>query len=159
MSNTARILRPATAPKIHVLEVDGPRRKFSFEGEGDYRLSTDNQPIFTSLISSETPRHDPRLKDWPDATWEIIQYHDGRVEVLANRPTEDEIHEGDLHGQLGSVIKVSWPCRFIMRKALRLARLLCVCHPTTGIHLTDRDLIGITVIQSRIPCFLDRKTA
>lgn len=157
MSTTALILRPPTAPKIRVLEVDGPARKYVQRGEGYYYLSTDNQPMETSLISVEIPHPDPRFKDWPDATWEIVQYNDGRIEVLSNRPTEEEIYEGDLHGDLGSTIKVSWPCRWVMRSALRIARLLCKVDPSKGIYLTERDLIGITAIESNIPCFLDRE--
>ena len=159
MSTTALILRPPTAPKLWVLEVDGPRRKYVQRGEGSYYLSTDNQPMIPSLISHEEPAHDPRLKDWPDATWEIVQNLDGSFEVLANRPTEEEVYEGDLHGELGSTIKISWPFRFVLRNALRIARLLCKADPVKGIRLTERELVGIIVIESDIPCYLFRKSA
>jgi hypothetical protein len=157
--STALILRPNDAPEIHVLECDGPRQKHVQRDEGFYRLATDNQPLIGSLISHEAPAHDPRLKDWPDATWEIVQHHDGRIEVLANRPTEEEIYDGDLHGDLGSTIKISWPCRLVLRNALRIARLLCKADTVKGIQLSERDLIGITVIETNIPCILDRKAA
>lgn len=152
---TALIIRPAESPKIWVLEVDGPRQKYVQRGEGYYYLATDNQPLCDICTQYEEFAGeltlDPRLCEWGDPHWEIYQMHDGRIEVHACRPTMDEAADGDLHGALGSVIKITWPCRPILRNALRLARRLCKADPSEGILVSERDLVGIVVIETNIP--------
>lgn len=155
--NSSIILRDPAAPPIHVLELDGPRQKYVQRGEGAYYLETSNLPVLISPLSlGEPATDDPRLTDWESPHWEIYQMHDGGIEIHACRPTESEIHEGDLHGALGSVIKVSWPCRPILRNALRLARRLMKADPMVGISVTRRHLVGIVVIETDIPVHLNR---
>ncbi len=157
---TAPIIRPAESPKLWVLEVDGPRRKYCQRGEGYYYLATDNQPQCGTLTQyaefAGALTLDPRLCEWGDPHWEIYQNHDGSIEVHACRPTTQEVTDGDLHGALGSVIKIVWPCRPILRNALRLARRLCKADPSAGILVSERDLVGIVVIETNIPVYSKR---
>jgi hypothetical protein len=157
---TALILRPADSPKLWVLEVDGPRRKYTQRGEGSYYLSTDNQPVIDPVANYMCHEFDPRLReDFGEPHWEIYQNNDGSVHVHACRPTDEEMIEGDLHGALGSIIKIAWPCRPILRNALRLARLLCKADPIRGLIVAERDLVGIVVIQSDIDVYMWREGA
>lgn len=153
---TALILRPSSMPPVHVLECDGPRHKHYVRGEGAYRLSTDNHQRCSETFHPEDQPHDPALHDWNEPCWEIYQNHDGSIEVHACRPNMREIREGDMHGGLGSVIKIAWPCRPILRNALRLARRLCKADPKTGIFVSERDLVGIDLIESVIPVWIHR---
>ncbi len=159
---TSLILRPKENPPIRVLEVDGPRHKHSIhpDDRAYYRLQTDNQPVIDPVSDYISYNFDPRLnEDFGEPYWKIYLHHDGRVEVHANRPTEQEIIDGDLSGALSSVIKIVWPCRPILRNALRLARRLCKADPNQGIQVTERDLVGIVVIESNIPVYLNRIAA
>jgi len=154
---TALILRPADSPKLWVLEVDGPRRKYVQRDEGYYYLNTNNHPMVDHLTRNmELAGHDvtdSRFKDWCEPCWEIYQMHDGRIEVHACRPSAEEAMEGDLNGELGSIIKIVWPCRPVLRNALRLARRLCKADPRVGILVSERDLVGIVVIETNIPVY------
>lgn len=160
---TTIIIRPAESPKLWVLEVDGPRHKYYQRGEGYYYLATDNQPQCDSLTQfAELAGFftlDPRLCEWGDPHWEIYQKHDGSIEVHACRPTTQEVTDGDLHGALGSVIKIVWPCRPILRNALRLARRLCKADPIRGLIVAERHLVGIVVIESNIDVYMWRNGA
>lgn len=160
---TALIIRPAESPKLWVLEVDGQRQKYVQRGEGCYYLQTDNHPMVDGLTQNMEMAgydvSDPRFKTWDQPHWEIYQQLDGRIEVHACRPTDEEAAEGDLHGSLGSVIKIAWPCRPILRNALRLARRLCKADPIRGVIVAERDLVGIVVIQSDIDVYMWREGA
>jgi hypothetical protein len=132
--------------------VDGPRRKFVQRGEGQFYLKTDNQPPCDEISLRAHNWSDPRIKDWCEPFWSIYQNIDGSIEIHSCRPTTEEVIEGDLLGDLGSVIKIASPSRISMRNALRLARRLCQCDPDRGITLDDDDqLVGITSIESNIP--------
>lgn len=149
--NTALIIRPADAPSIHVLECDGPRRKYA-PTRGNYRLATDNQP--PSDYSSWNAGYplDPRLKDWGEPHWEVYQLHDGSVEIHACRPTNQEALRGDLHGRWGSVIHLGRnPSRDQLRLGLQLARLLCKCLPTIGFCVSPNVMFHIQRIETNIP--------
>jgi hypothetical protein len=135
--------------------VDGPRRKFVQRGEGSYYLSTDNLPCFPPFaLAVEEPPPDPRLKGDFEACWEIVQYNDGRVEILANRPTLAEIMDGDLFGALGTSITLPQVSRHRLKMALRVARKLCQCDPTKGISITFSEYAYIGIIYSNIPVYL-----
>ena len=153
MQSTALIIRPPTAPEIRVLECDGPKHKYVQRGEGSYYLQTNNQPPCDDISLRVDSFFDPRLKDWGEPHWEIYQNHDGSIEIHACRPTAQEIRKGDLHGRWGSVIKIAWPCRPIFRNALRLARRLCQVDPIRGAIISDKDLVGIVVIESEIDVY------
>jgi hypothetical protein len=151
---TALIIRPAVAPKIYVLECDGPRQKHHVRGEGFYRLSTDNhQRCNQTFYPQDDQPYDHALRDWDEPHWEIYQNHDGSIEVHSCRPTVQEVTRGDLHGSLGSVIRIAWPCRPFLRNALRLARRLCKADPIYGCIMAEKDLIGIVAIESAIPVY------
>jgi hypothetical protein len=152
------ILRPTCMPLIHVLECDGPRHKDHRRGEGFYRLCTDNHQRCNETFFPQDQPYDPALVDWSEPCWEIYQNHDGSIEVHACRPTLREIMQGDMHGTYGSVIKISWPCRPILRNALRLARRLCKADPIRGLIVSERDLVGIVVIETDIPVYLNAKS-
>lgn len=163
---TALILRPKDAPKIHVLEVDGPRRRYATAASClcDH-IQTDNYPICTDWPWA-TPQPDCRLKDWSEPHWKIFQYKDGSVEIHAHRPTHQETMRGDLHGRWGSVIHLGVkPRRIDIRIGLQLARVLCRCIPTIGFSIPIRVALQVDYIETDIPitrdngnpCFLIRK--
>jgi len=150
--NTSLILRPKDAPKIHVLEVDGPRRRYATNSSSlcDH-VQTDNHPICTDWPWA-TPQPDPRLKHWDEPHWEIYQYKDGSVQIHACRPTRQEMMRGDLHGRWGSVIALGQhPTRYQIRLALQLARLLCRCIPTIGFWINPSVMFHIRSIETEIP--------
>jgi hypothetical protein len=149
--NTSLILRPKDAPKIHVLEVDGPRRRYALDrSEGSYRLSTDNHPIDTLDYAQQ--ECDPRIKHWNEPSWEIYQLHDGSVEIHANRPTRQEMMRGDLHGRWGSVIHLGKnPSRFRIRIGLQLARSLCRVLPQHGFTINKHVPLYVDSIETEIP--------
>ncbi len=144
--STALILRPATSPRIHVLEVDG--RRHNSREDGYYRLATDNHP--NCYLRDQLP--DPRLKDWEQPHWEILQHHNGRVEITSNRPTIQEVMRGDLHGRWGSSIFPK-SHRFAFKIALRIARRLCRCNPIEGITLQWHEAAHLWKIQTDIPVY------
>jgi hypothetical protein len=151
--STAIIPRDPTTPSPRVLEIDGPRFRHLRRSERPYCLSTDNQPCLpVSDLSVFETELDPRLcEDFGEAHWEIHQHNDGRIEIHACRPTDDEIIEGDFHGALGSVIKLTSPTRWALRNGLRLARRLLRADPKQGVVITARELIGIITVQGVIP--------
>lgn len=150
--NTSLILRPKDAPKIHVLEVDGPRdRQTERRSQGRYRIATDNHPIIDRIGHYDMPP-DSRLKDWDQPSWEIYQLHDGSVEIHACRPTHQETMRGDLHGRWGSVIHLrKSPNRQNIRVALQLARILCRCIPTIGFTINPTVMFDVEWIETEIP--------
>lgn len=157
---TAIVPRLPDAPPIRVLEVDGPsypkRTRPVERGEGCYYLSTSNHPPVDELrdrnLCWEAFRDRDRYKDWDEPCWDIYLYLNGRMEVTASRPTTEECIEGDLHGELGSMIHLRpRPGRRDLRNALRLARMLCKCDPITGIDVFMDELVGIALIESNIP--------
>lgn len=150
----ALIIRPASNPPIHVLEVDGPRRSGRLQrGEGSYYLSTCNHPICDPIGHYDIPP-DSRLKDWCQPSWEIYQLHDGTIKIHACRPTHQEAMRGDLHGRWGSVITIrQGPTRLSLRYGLRLARVLCKCIPTEGIFLSDYWRLFVAEIETDIPIY------
>jgi hypothetical protein len=152
MTTTALILRPADSPKLWVLEVDGPRRRFTQRGEGSYYLATCNHPICDPISSLHDYGPDERLKDWDRPYWEIYQHLDGNIEVTANRPTIQETMRGDLHGRWGSSIFPK-PNRTSMRIALRIARRLARCNPMEGITIQWYEASHLERIETDIPVF------
>jgi hypothetical protein len=153
---TSLILRPQTIPTVHILEVDGPRHKHYRRGEFHYYLATNNhQRVEGSFYWYDQPA-EPHLKGFDEPYWEIIQHHDGGIEVHACRPSDQEARDGELYGALGSTIKITWPCRPILRNALRLARRLCKADPIRGLLVSERDLVGIVVIETNIPVYLKK---
>lgn len=142
---TALVLRDKTTPPVRVLEVDGPRFKGPVQrGEGQYYLATDNQPQCEPNNQNE---YLPHLAEWGDPYWEIYLYQSGWVNITANRPTDSEIGDGDMHGSLGSTIIIDKPDRTAIRNGLRIARRLAKC-PADGCVLNWRDLTGIREIQT-----------
>jgi hypothetical protein len=160
---TAIIPRPADAPPIRVLEVDGPfyRRRPVQRGEGSYYLHTSNHPPCDDLTLGRDEFVDWKIfKDWDEPCWEIYIYDCGSVQVHASRPTPEEAADGDLHGALGSEIRLrTRPDRRDLRNALRLSRMLCKCDPVRGLDVDQDDLVGITAIYSAIPVRLLRPSA
>ena len=153
--STSLIIRNPSAPSPRVLEIDGPRRRYTQRGEGSYYLSTSNTPpcddvFLNGFYQGEDPA-DPRLKEWGEPHWEIYQKNDGSVEVHACRPNESEIYEGDLPGALGSVIKLTSPTEWAVRNGLRLARRLLRADPEDGVVISYRELVGIITIESDLP--------
>jgi hypothetical protein len=130
---TAIIPRPPEKPPIRVLECDGPRHKHFNLGEGYYYLATDNQPRIVGLDCihiGRDPDPDPALnQSWDEPHWEIYQLHEGTIEVHACRPSFREIMDGDLHGRIGSVIRLRVNNKPTMRNALHVARTLLHCDP------------------------------
>jgi hypothetical protein len=150
--NTALIIRPKDAPKIHVLEVDGPRRRYATNSSSlcDH-VQTNNQPICTDWPWA-TPQPDPRLKHWDEPHWEIYQYKDGSVQIHACRPTRQEMMRGDLHGRWGSVIHLRKnPRRPSIQIGLSLARMLCKCLPNVALHICDHVALHVDSIETEIP--------
>lgn len=151
---TAIIPRPADAPPIRVLEVDGPfyRRHPVQRGEGSYYLATDNHPPCDDIGLSAYYREDlsDRFKDFDKPYWELYQQLDGTVTIRACRPSAREIRAGDMHGRWGSVIILQAPTREAVRHGLRLARRLCRCSKN-GVVLNRRHLGGIALIETNIP--------
>lgn len=152
MSTTALIIRPADAPSIHVLECDGPRKKFTQSRYGHYRLFTDNQPTCETAYCDFGYVPDSRLKNWGEPYWQIHQLHDGSVEIHACRPTHQEAMRGDLHGRWGSVIHLGHqPTRDQIRIGLQLARILCRCIPTAGFCISPKLIFFVRRIETLIP--------
>ncbi len=152
---TALILRPPDAPKIWVLEVDGPRHQHRLRETGYYRLATNNQPPcdFTSWNAGYPL--DPRLKDWGEPHWEVYQLHDGSVEIHACRPTHQEMLRGDLHGRWGAVIRLgNNPKRRAIRRALQIARVCCRCIPTLGFAVPGATVLDFDSIETEIPILI-----
>jgi hypothetical protein len=152
--NTALILRPKSAPPIRVLEVDGPRRKHYERGEGSYYLATDNQPRIVGLdcihIGRE-PDPDPALnQSWGEPHWAIYQRHDGTMEVHSCRPNFREIMAGDLHGKLGSVIRLRVKNKPTLRNALHVARTLLHCAPRKPVLFPEWVTLALE-IESPVP--------
>ena len=137
MSNTALIIRPVTAPPIHVLECDGIRRRYVQRGEGSYYLATDNHPLCNDIDGRLWDGLRSHLRDWDQPHWELIQNHDGTVEIHACRPTLQEAMRGDLFGQWGSVIHLGkQPTSEQLRIGLHIARKLVKCNPLEGCLIT-----------------------
>ena len=152
MSNTALIIRPADSPQIHVLEVDGLRRRYVQRGEGSYYLSTNNHPSCDELELLASDGRRGCLKAWDQHYWEIYQKNDGSVEVHACRPTLQETIRGDLHGRWSSTITLGTVGRWPLRSALRIARMLATCNPIHGIQLAEPfEVRGIAKIETEIP--------
>jgi hypothetical protein len=148
------ILSPSNIPPVRVLEVDGPRRKFVQRGEGSYYLATDNHPPCDDLWCPGTGPVDlTRYKDWSEPCWSIYQHNDGRIEITADRPSIEEVIEGDLHGSNGSSIILRVRTREAVRNGLRVARRLCRCS-AEGIRLNRHQLNGIAEIESSIPILI-----
>jgi hypothetical protein len=117
-----------------------------------YKSHTNNGPeLDFSAIFESADR--PELKAWGEPTWEIYVDHDGNVEVWACRPTYAEVCEGDLLGNLGSIIKVPVVNRTAIKNALSIARVLCKCHPDDGAFIKAERLYGIGHIQSEITIY------
>lgn len=153
--NTSLILRPKDAPKIHVLEVDGPRRRYATSCSSlcDH-IQTDNQPICTDWPWAD-PQPDSRLKNWGEPHWEIYHYKDGSVQIHACRPTRQEMMRGDLHGRWGSVIHLGKnPHRPAIRIGLSVARLLSKCLPDVPLRLCDHVALHVVSIETQIPIAL-----
>ena len=152
MSTTALIIRPSTAPKIWVLEVDGPRHKYVQRGEGSYYLETSNWPSCDELELRASDGRRGRLRDWDQPYWEIYQQNDGNIDVHACRPTTQEVMRGDLHGRWGSVIHLGKnPTRKQLRYALGLARILGRCIPTVGIVINPAMMLFFESIDTELP--------
>jgi hypothetical protein len=151
MQTTALIIRPPDAKPVRVLEVDGPRHGTHPDDRLYYRLSTSNHPPADWLASGFYAEPPLYLHDWNDPYWEIYQHADGSVHVHACRPTLDETIEGDLHGSLGSVIKLRFVNRSSLKKALRIARMLCSCAPEIGIELLESEVVGLAEIETDLP--------
>jgi hypothetical protein len=152
---TALIPRNPKYPPIHVLECDGPRYSRLTHpvqrGEGNYYLTTSNGPPCDEIISRSMwiESYRGKWKDWGTPCWDLYLYTDGRVEVTASRPTEDEAADGDLLGELGSIIRLCQrPGRLEIRNALRIARKLCNCDADDGIYVTRAEILGIAAIET-----------
>lgn len=153
MSSTALILRPENQPPIHVLEVDGPRHKHPRQS---HPICTSNWPriSYINLFNLDLdPTPDPVLADWDEPYWEIYQHRDGAIVIHANRPTEDEVIEGDLQGALGSVIKIERPTREIFRRAMRIARRLLRADPDSAFFIRQPEIAGIHSIETDLPVY------
>lgn len=117
-----------------------------------YKNATDNCPEANDWYHQQWPDR-PELKPWNAPHWEIMEYHDGDVEVYALRPSFKEVCEGDLVGRLGSVITLDQVNRATIKRALRLARILCKCDPNNGVVVSGEMLTGIMHIATDIPVY------
>jgi hypothetical protein len=135
---------------VRVLEVDGPKQPYVQRGEGAYYLLTNNRPL---LDGSDL---DERLKDWEEPHWEIIQNHDGTIEIHACRPTEAEVRDGDLLGDQGSVIHLHQGTRYSIAIGRRLARKLCRIWPSHyNLFISLETMFFIRKIETNLPVELE----
>lgn len=116
-----------------------------------YKSYTSNAPECSFGLYVE-PDDRPELKGWGQPHWEIYVDDQGNTEVWACRPTEKEIRDGDLHGKLGSIIKLQFVNRATIKNALSIARSLCLC-TGQGAFIKAERLIGIAQIETDIPLY------
>jgi hypothetical protein len=134
-------LLPNKLPTTHELLACGKAR------------TTNNLPELNPLELGVPATERPALKDWDEPNWCISAYPGGHVIVTANRPSQQEIRDGELTGRWGSFIRLAQVNRASVRNALRIARRLCKEPARQHIILPQEWFVGIAEILTDLKVY------